>query len=327
VANNLSKVQVVFDAQISELTKKLKVAEKDLSKFGKKAKTAKAETTKLSGSFSKAANSASILLGPLNGVSGRLSSISAGLTRINPLLLAFGAATSATIAIMIKATQAGSEYTQQMLRLEALVKTTGGAAGVTAKQMDDLAVSIARGTLASAAGVRDAAGVLTTFKTVTGDNFERVLRLSQDMSAVIGTDMKSSVLQLGKALESPITGITALTKAGITFSEAEKEKIRLMVESGQAMEAQAVILDKVAGQVGGAGEAESGGMAGAVDTLNEEFGLFLITLSEVVGLESAAISFFTNASAAVRGVHVIPSSEVITRLVPSIETATKVPLP
>jgi hypothetical protein len=60
---------------------------------------------------------------------------------------------------------------------------------------------------------------------------------------------------LGKALENPIRGLTALGKAGTTFTDQQKEQIRVLVESGNLLGAQTLILDEIESQYGGVAEA------------------------------------------------------------------------
>jgi hypothetical protein len=60
---------------------------------------------------------------------------------------------------------------------------------------------------------------------------------------------------LGKALENPIKGVTALAKAGTTFTEQQREQIKVLVESGNLLAAQELILTEVESQYGGAAEA------------------------------------------------------------------------
>lgn len=180
------------------------------------------------------------------------------------------------IGVALSGTVQEAEKAQrQLFKLEQLVKSTGGAAGLTAEQIDEFSRSLARNTLASTEGVRDAAGVLLTFRSVSGEVFTDTLALAQDLSATLGTDLKSSVLQLGKALEDPAKGLSALTRSGVSFSEAEKDLIKQLQESGRLLEAQTAILDKVRQQVGGTGAAEAGGLSGAVDTLSQNWSEFL----------------------------------------------------
>ncbi|WP_444945603.1 hypothetical protein ACJJIP_16325 [Microbulbifer sp. VTAC004] len=135
--------------------------------------------------------------------------------------------------------------------------------------------SVARNTLASVSGISDAQGVLLTFKSVQTDVFDQAIVLSQDLAAVMGGDAKSTALQLGKALEDPASGLTALKRSGVSFAETEKGQIRTMQASGQVAEAQRFILAKLAQQVGGAGSDEAGGLAGQVETLSQNWQEFL----------------------------------------------------
>ena len=140
---------------------------------------------------------------------------------------------SALTAVVGKSVMAFADYESQMKRMESVIKATGGAAGLTAEDMDDLSKQIGMNTLANANQVRDAAIALTTFKSISGETFKTTLSLAQDLSEVMKQDLKSSVLQLGKALEDPVTGMTALKRAGISFNETQKEVIRNMAESGR----------------------------------------------------------------------------------------------
>ena len=82
---------------------------------------------------------------------------------------------------------------------------TGGAAGLTAEELDAMARRLDEATLGSAAGFRDAQIELLTFKSVGVDAFERTLIAAQDLSEA-GFGRYKTVVQLGKALEDPVKG-------------------------------------------------------------------------------------------------------------------------
>jgi hypothetical protein len=109
--------------------------------------------------------------------------------------------------------------------------------------------------------IKEAQGVLLSFKAVgkSGDEvggvFDRATKAAFDMAAVLKTDARGSAVQLGKALENPIKGVTALAKAGTTFTDQQKEQIRTLVESNDLLGAQELILNEVESQYGGAAEA------------------------------------------------------------------------
>ena len=60
---------------------------------------------------------------------------------------------------------------------------------------------------------------------------------------------------LGKALNDPIKGITALSRAGVTFTQGQKDQIKTLVESGNLLGAQKIIMGELEAQVGGTAEA------------------------------------------------------------------------
>jgi hypothetical protein len=102
---------------------------------------------------------------------------------------------------------------------------------------------------------------LLTFKELAmtsdemGGAFDRATIAAVDLAAAGFGSAETNAVQLGKALNDPIAGLTALNRSGITFTEIEREKITALVESGQILEAQEMILAAVETQVGGTAEA------------------------------------------------------------------------
>jgi hypothetical protein len=109
--------------------------------------------------------------------------------------------------------------------------------------------------------IKEAQAVLLSFKAVgasadeTGGNFDRATKAAFDMAAVLKTDARGSAVQLGKALENPIKGVTALARAGTTFTDQQRAQIKTLVESNNLLAAQDLILTEVESQYGGAAEA------------------------------------------------------------------------
>ncbi|MEZ5860613.1 MAG: phage tail length tape measure family protein [Geminicoccaceae bacterium] len=132
---------------------------------------------------------------------------------------------------------------RSLLRLDGVLKATGGSAGLTAREITALGDQMERSTLAGGEAVVDAAAALATFKSVSGDTFTDAIRLSQDLAAVFGGDLTSTASQLGKALEDPVRGLESLREKGVTFSAAQREVIKSLVETGDKAEAQRQILE------------------------------------------------------------------------------------
>jgi len=252
----------------------------DFDRLQKRLKETEKKTNKLARGFRNTAQATAAMQGPLGGTAGRLSSIASLFSTLNPLTVGFGLALAGATTTLKTSLTVYADYEKQLFRIEGLLKSTGGASGLTAKQIDDLSRSIGAATLASAGDVREAAGVLLTFKSISEETFTRTLELSQDMAAVMGTNIKQSALQLAKALEDPLTGLTALRRSGVSFNQSQKDMIKAMLETGQQAKAQGLILDTLAQQLGGAGTAEGGGLAGSLDLVSENWNRFMEAIAE-----------------------------------------------
>lgn len=226
--------------------------------------------------FQRAAAGASVLNGPLNGVSGRLNAIATALRLTNVGYVALGGAVSTLGVALTGGVKSLANYEVQMKRVEAVQKATGYAAGFTGEQIHDMAQDIAMSTLASVDGVMSAAAALGTFGSISGEAFEKTLRLSQDVAEAMGTDMQGATIQLGKALEDPTRGLTALSRAGVTFTQGTRDQIAAAVEFGDTLKAQGLILDQVEAQLGGVGAAVADDtLIGGWDSFTQHLETFL----------------------------------------------------
>ncbi len=186
-----------------------------------------------------------------SGLKGAKSDVSAfvgGIARtLAPVAGIFGAALGVRSAINASRTQQTEEK-----KLQAVLKATAGAAGLSAAEIKAYAGELQGLTNFGDEATIGAAAVLATFKEIKGDTFKDALALGQDLSAVMGQDMKASAVQLGKALNDPIRGVTALSKVGVSFTEQQRQQIAAMQAVGNIAGAQAVILSELRSEFGGA---------------------------------------------------------------------------
>uniref|UniRef100_UPI0025471663 phage tail length tape measure family protein n=1 Tax=Dongia deserti TaxID=2268030 RepID=UPI0025471663 len=164
--------------------------------------------------------------------------------------------------------------------LNAVLRATGGTVGFTADELSDMADQLERTTLFDDAAIKQAEAVLLTFRQVQGDTFREAIGLATDLAALMGGDLQGAVLQLGKALEDPVTGLTALRRSGISFTEAQQDLIKSLVETGDQAHAMQIILDTVAGQIGGVATEQVTGLTGALNNLDDAWGDFLKSLAD-----------------------------------------------
>jgi hypothetical protein len=86
-------------------------------------------------------------------------------------------------------------------------------------------------------------------------------------------------------LRTPIKGIAALAKSGVTFTEQEKDKIRTLVESNKLLDAQDMILKAIETQVGGTAAAtadDSAKMKEGFAQVSQSLGMSLLPILETV---------------------------------------------
>ena len=274
MASNLATIRVELIANAQKFKSNIQKAQKPLKDFNNTTKKTSVGSKKMQSAMRDLSGSIAAVQGPLGPVAGRISAIGAIMGRVSVAGLFLTAGLVAIGAGFVKLIRAGANFESQQLKIEALLKATGGAAQQTGTDIEEMAVKIGQGTLASVQGARDAAGVLLTFKSIGGQTFKDVLALSQDLAAVGFGSIKTAALQLGKALEEPEIGLSALRRVGVSFTEQQKEQIKVMSLTGRQAEAQQMILKALKEQVGGAGEGAAGGLSGAFDTLGENMTLF-----------------------------------------------------
>lgn len=161
-----------------------------------------------------------------------------------------------------------------MAQTEAVIKSTGGAAGFSAEQISEMAASLSAASGKSLFGdddIQKGQNMLLTFTNIK-ETLPDATSIMLDMATAMGTDAGGAAVQLGKALNDPVAGISALSRVGVTFSEEQKAVIATLMETGDVAGAQRVILAELNKEFGGsaaAAAAADGGMAQFKDSMGE----------------------------------------------------------
>ena len=130
--------------------------------------------------------------------------------------------------------------------------------------------------------LREMTNVLFTFGNVTDDVFTKANELALDLSVSYGKDLNSSAIMVGKALNDPLKGLTALSRVGVQFTTEQQDQIKAMMEVGDVAGAQAIIVKELGKQVGGSAAAQADGIDKATvawGNLKEAFGEVLLSVS------------------------------------------------
>jgi hypothetical protein len=195
--------------------------------------------------------------------------------------LGVGAAVGAAGVFAATSLKAAEEAEQVQKRVAQVIRATGGAANVTASQINKFAEKQQNLVGVDDEVLKKSYGILLTFKNVRNeagkgnDVFNRTAKSLADLSAAGFGSTDSAAKAMGKALQDPVKGITALSRAGVTFTDQQKDQIKALVANGDLLGAQKVILGEVEGQVGG--------VAAAGTTASEKLSLMFADLQEGVG--------------------------------------------
>lgn len=219
MANFLTSLLIKLGIDAGEMKSGLSVAEKDLQKATKR--------------IEKIGNN-------MVGTGQKLS------TAITLPIFALGAA----------ATAGAIEQSKAVAQVEAAITSMGNAAGRSAEQLAKNADALEMNSLVDADVIlTKVTANLLTFGNVAGEVFDRAQQSAIDMAQRMGSDPQAAAVMLGKALNDPIKGITALTRVGVQFTEAQKEQIKAFMKTGEVAKAQGIILSEVERQFAGAAKA------------------------------------------------------------------------
>jgi hypothetical protein len=181
--------------------------------------------------------------------------------------------------------RAFAEQESSEKRIEAALESTGNISGLTAKQIKEMTARLEDVGVIGDEVNNKVASLLLTFTNIRGEAFERTMIAANNMAISISggiptfEQLKSSALQLGKALQDPAGQLGALSRSGFTFTGTQKEMIKSLVSQNKLMEAQSIILDAADTQFGKLNETMAKTVDGAYAQMNNASG----TLAENIG--------------------------------------------
>lgn len=199
---------------------------------------------------------------------GKLSSFGSFVTSTGTALKAgLGGAMGFLKDQLVDSVKIAMQHQQVMAQTTQAIKSTGDASGLSAKAIDGLADSLSKTTQFSHDAIQSGENLLLTFTGIGKDAFPLATKAMLDLSQATGQDLKSSAIQLGKALNDPLTGMSALQRVGVTFSKTEQDQIKTMMAHNDVLGAQKVMLKELDTEFGGSAQAAGKTFAGALQIL------------------------------------------------------------
>jgi hypothetical protein len=186
----------------------------------------------------------------LDNLQAKTKSVGDGFSNLKGLIIGAG--------VGIFAGEALAEYQQAAAanaQLKASYLSTNNAVGKSYEELQALSDKVAASSIYDDDDVTKAQSVLLTFTNIHGAIYDQAMPAIADLASKMGGDLQGSVVQVGKALNSPIEGVTALTKVGVSFTEQQKSIIKHYVDIGQTAKAQQLIIGELNKEFGGSAKA------------------------------------------------------------------------
>jgi hypothetical protein len=181
----------------------------------------------------------------------------------------YGALAIAALGVAV-AKGAVSEYREAWRagrQTNAVIKSTGGVAKVSAKQVSDLSNALSVKSGIDDEVIQGAENILLTFTKVrneTGkgnDVFNRATGAITDLSVAMGVPMSRAAVMVGKALQDPVTGMTAMRRVGVNFTKDQSKMVAGWLKHGQTLRAQKFILRELNREFAGSAKAQADPLA------------------------------------------------------------------
>lgn len=255
--NEASNAVAKFKSQYGERWPELNAIQEQLDGTGK-------SLNKLSKDADKSFNAATKSVQKhQKDLEGAVDKIMSGVKRLIATYLSFRAVTG-FFRTMVNNTVEQEKVERQ---LEATLRATGNAAGISAAELKKHAIALQGTTTYGDEAILSMQGLLLTFKNIQGNTFKEATAATMDLATALGIDLSSAARYVGRALDQPTRGLDSLRRMGVTFSEQTKKTVKSLAEQGNAAAAQKVILDELKSRFGGLAEASRDTLGGALTSL------------------------------------------------------------
>jgi len=255
---------------------------RSMDRIGEEAKRAGAE---VSGAFKRAGDEA----GTAEAVFGRIKATLAGAFTV-------GAVVQFGRAIAKEALDAERE----VALLNATLRSTGFAAGLSAQNVNELANEISRATSVDAGDILQGTTALLRFRDIGGETFREVSRLAVDLAVATGTAVPEAFAKVGRALQDPVNGARALRDVGVKLTESQAELAKQLRDTGDTAGAQRIVIDELAKSVGGSGAAANTGLTGATQSLARAWEDLLTSIGQLPAVAAGAQNAISGLGSVVR---------------------------
>lgn len=200
-----------------------------------------------------------------------------------------------------KSKEAFEGLEKAVTKVDTVLKSTNFAAGFSSEDIQQQARDLSKEIVNKRDEILDAQGMLLSFHDIKGPKFTETMKSVADFATFYKEDMTQAALQVGKAINDPLKGMTRLQRMGVEFSAEQKEQIKNYVQQGELAKAQEVILKELRTEFGGQAQAFALTDAGKIQVASKQWEELQFKLGEIISkVEVSLIPSFTKMVSAIK---------------------------
>ena len=175
---------------------------------------------------------------------------------------------------------AAMEAERTMAALQATLESTGKSAVLSSEGIAQMSKRLADQSTFFDMDIIKMESLLLTFDNMSSDVIPRASQAVLDLSVKLGKDLQAAALLVGKAMANPTKGITAMMKAGVTFTQEQQKMVKVFMATNDIAKAQDLILTALEKHFGGSAQADLNTYAGQIKQAKNELLDFGIKLGD-----------------------------------------------
>lgn len=228
-----------------------------------------------------------------NGASGATDKLASSFLGMSKSYVSSLVGVASLVTLYKKVITESRNFEAEQGQLAAVIKSTGMAAGFSTQQLNKMADSFAKSTSFSAGEINRAQTRLLSYSGIVGETFPQAMQTAIDMAARMNMSLEQAAETMGKAMDIPSQGLTALSRQGFRFTEEQEALVKVFEKTGRVAEAHKIIMDTVNSSYKGAAEALNTGLNKATADSTKAFQDFATVLGNTSIAQNTAIVVFT----------------------------------
>ncbi len=257
----------------------LKAMNKEMSKIEKRFGGVDSETKKTNKSAKSFFNTLGLGIRNTRNTNKSISSMGMAFSVLRSKLLLAGFAMTLFSKTVGAAARKYIEQEKALMKLNTALASTGRSSKMSTGELAQFAAQLQKITTFGDEEIISAQALLATFTSIGEDVFPEATKAILDLASAMGQDLQQTTIQVGKALNDPIQGMTALRRVGIQLNETQQESIKNFVKQGDVMSAQEVIMRELSVQFGGMAQAMGLTRGGELQQIANQWG----DIAELIG--------------------------------------------